>query len=110
MLHPRADINIQHVLHAAEIFLDGAGNGLHELDAGRRQRLAGMLDLLVARQQLGQIEGGANLADSRPGVGRTGDVVKEVIQQVRNRMIVEGVEAFIDQALHLPVDLAKQPL
>ena len=63
-------------------------NGLHQLDARRRQRLARLLDLLVARQQLRQIERRANIADALAGSAGTRDVVQQVIQQVVDRMLV----------------------
>ena len=69
-----------------------------------------MLYLLVAGQQLCQIECRPNLTDPLSGVRRTSHVVKKIVQQIRDRVVVERFYTFIDHQLHLPVGLTEQPL
>ena len=77
--------DVQRILHAAEVFLDRGGHGLHELDRRRRQAFARLLDVIVDRQQLGQAERGAHRGDARPGAARTRHVVKQIVQQLERR-------------------------
>ncbi len=69
-----------------------------------------MLDLFVPRQQFGKIEGGSDLADPRTCRTRTRNVVKQVVQQVVDGVLVESVDALVDHALDLPVGLSEQAL
>ena len=69
-----------------------------------------MFDLFVAGQQLGKIERGTNLADALAGVARTSDVIKQVVQEIGDGMIVESLCAFVDHQFYLPVRLPEQAL
>ena len=68
-----------------------------------------MLYLLVTRQQLGQIEGGTDFADAFARRARARNVVKKVVQQVVDRVLVERFNALVDQPLDLAIGLPKQP-
>src|SRR5690606_15038269 len=109
-LHARADVDVQHVLDPAEVLLDRARDRPHELDAGGREALARVLHLLVARQQLRQVEGRAYLPDALAGRARARDVVEEIVQQVGDGMLVESLGPFVDQELDAAVGLPEQPL
>ena len=110
LVHAGADKNVEHVLNPAQIFLDRRGNRLHQLDAGRRQGLARKFNLLVARQQLGEVECSTNFTDALAGSSRPCDVKKEIVQQIIDRIRIESGSAVIDEALDLPIGLAEQTL
>ena len=110
LVHARADEDVEDVLDAAQVLANRRADSPHESCARRRQRFAGIFDLLVARQQFGQVERGADLADAFPGSARAGDVIKQVVDQVVDRVFFEGEQALIDDVLDLPVRLTEQPL
>ena len=79
--------NIQRVLDLAEILADRRGNRLHQLDAGRRQRIALFLDRLIDRQQLVEAERAPHRRDPRALTVRARDVIQEIVQQLDRRSL-----------------------
>ena len=110
LVHAGADEDIQHVLDPREILFDRRGNRLHQLDARRREGLPGVLHLLVARQQFGEIKRRTNLADAFAGGARSRNVIKQVVEEIVDRVLVEGLDALVDHELDLPVRLRQQAL
>ncbi len=108
LVHARADEDIQHVLHPSEIFLDRRRNGLHQLDARCRQGLPRMLHLLIARQQFGEVERRTDLTDALAGRAGPRNVIQQVVQEIVDRVLVERLDALVDDELDLPVRLRQQ--
>ena len=106
-LHARAHVDVEHVLDARQVLLDGSRDGFHQLDAGGREALASAFDLVVCRQQLAQAEGLANGADTLARGAGTGHVVEQVIEQLRHRPATKARLAFIDEAFDLQVGLGE---
>ena len=110
LVHAGADEDIQHVLDPREILFDRRGNRLHQLDARRREGLPGVLHLLVARQQFGEVKRRTNLADAFARGARSRNVIKQVVEEIVDRVLVEGLDALVDHELDLPVRLRQQAL
>ena len=102
--------DVEHILDLGEILLDRGGDRAHQLHAGRRQALAFVLDRIVDRQQLGELERGAHGGNAAAGGRCAGDVVQQVVQEIDRRILaVAGLAEFI-QSLDLPVRLSQQSL
>ena len=110
LVHAGADENIQYVLDPRQVLLDRRRDRLHQLDAGRRECLPGLLYLLVARQQLGKVERGADFADALAGRAGPCHVIQQVVQEIVDRVLVERIDTFVDHELDLPVRLCQQAL
>ena len=102
--------DVQHVLDLREVLLDGHRDGVHQLDAGRRQAFAFLLDGIVDGQHLRELERLAHGGDAA-GVGRGArDAVQEVVQQVDRRILSIALLAEVAEELELPVGLTEQAL
>ena len=106
----RAADQVERVLDLAEVLADGGRDGLEELAVVARQRLARGLQLLLVRQQLAEAEGLLDGAHQRAARARARHVVEQVLEELHRRLGLEGVLAVLDDAPHLPVELAEQQL
>jgi hypothetical protein len=100
--------DIERVFDAAQVFLDRRGDGLHQLDRGRGQAFARLLDSIVDRQQFGQAEGGADGRHARTVGAGASDVVQQVVQQFERRRIGVARFAQLVQTFHFTVGLTEQ--
>ena len=105
-----AHVDIQHILDLRQILADRRGHGVHQLDRGRGQILALLLDRLVHRQQLVQPERGAHRRDARAAAAGARDVIEQVVQQFDRRVLRVARLALLEQALHLAIGQPQQPL
>src|SRR5690606_21759473 len=105
-----ANEDIQRILHPREVFLDRDGNRLHQAQVGPGQvRLRGG-DIVVRRQQFAEAEGFLDRGDAFAARARLADVIKEIVDQLRRRLVVEPGFAAVDDLLDLAIDLAKHLL
>ncbi len=103
------DEALQGVLHLGDLL----GQGAHHRPHGHRVRaghaLAFGIDQIVRGQCLVQAEAGAHLADARAVVLRLGDVIKQVLEELRRRRPFQAVGTlggqFPQGAVHLAEDL-----
>ena len=102
--------DIQHVLDAREVLADRGGDGLHQPDARRGQRVLVFAGTRVRRQDVRQPERAAHGLDPRPAGGGARDVEQQVVQQLERRPDRVARLAEFLQPAQLPVDLAEQPL
>ena len=69
-----------------------------------------MFDLLVAGQQLFEIEGRAYRTDTLARTARARHVVEQVVEKVIDRVVVVREQTFVNNVLELPVGLPQQAL
>ncbi len=110
VLHPGAHVNVEHVLHARQVVPNGLGDGSHQARAWRGQALARLLDLVIARYEVRQVEGRANRAHAGPGRSGARDVIEQVINELRRWLFRVALLADRRQPLHLAVGLPHQAL
>src|SRR6185312_2606322 len=101
--------DIEDILDLREVLADRRRNGLHELDARRREALALLLDALIDRQQLRQTEGCAHRGHAGAVGFRATDVIEEVVQQLDGRDLAVARLTQLVQAADLAVREAEQP-
>src|SRR5262249_29601663 len=80
--HSLTHEDVEHVLHGREVFLDRLRDGAHELHARTGQSLACLLELLFARQHLGEAVGLTELEDPRIVRVRATDVIQEAVAEI----------------------------
>ena len=105
-----ARVEVERVLDATEILLDGGRDRAHEAHRRGGQRLALLLDGFVDRQELAQAEGASDRIDALAAGRRARHVKKQVVQQFDRRRIRIGLFALRIQALQLAVGMAEQAL
>src|SRR5882672_10995920 len=79
--------NIEDILYFGQVFLDRGGNGPHQFHAGRGETLAFLLDRIVDRQELRELEGRPHCGNAAAAGGCPGNVVQQVVQQVDRRIL-----------------------
>src|SRR6185312_8135332 len=110
LARPAAYEDVEDILHLGEILADRRRDGLHELDARRREALALLLDALIDRQQLREAERGSYGRDTHAAAFRAAHVIEKVVQQLDRRHLAIARLAELVEAADLAVREPEQPL
>ena len=76
------------------LLANGGRHGLHELDAGRGQTLALLVDRIIHGQQFIQSERGAHRRDARTFGFSAAHVVQQIVQKLDGRVLQLGKRRF----------------
>ncbi len=105
-----AQVQVERVLHAQQVFLDGRGHGGQQRLVAAAEAAARVGQLGLAGQVLAQAEDFADLADAAVVGGRMGDEIKQLAGEFQRRVGAEGGVAALGQALDLLLHLGQRLL
>ena len=106
----RAQVQVERVLDAQQVFLDGHGHRGQQGAVAAAEAAAGVRQLGFAGQVLAQAEHGADLADAAMVGGSVGNEIKQLARQLQRRIAAESGVAALGQPLDLAFDLGQRLL
>ena len=106
----RAQVQVERVLDAQQVFLDGHGHRGQQRAVAAAEAAAGVRQLGFAGQVFAQAEHGADFADAAVVGGRMRHEVQQLARELQRRIGAEGGIAAFGQALDLALDLGQRLL